>query len=61
MKKAAVYTKTARFVAPVKKSMESGIPGWGITYNWGAGMIRVFTAASFIKNNMPWVSRAFVR
>ncbi|QQD23525.1 c-type cytochrome [Venatoribacter cucullus] len=27
---------------------------WGDnSYNWGAGMIRVFTAASFIKNNMP--------
>ncbi len=23
------------------------------SYNWGAGMTRIFTAASFIKNNMP--------
>ncbi|GAB2687551.1 c-type cytochrome [Aliiglaciecola aliphaticivorans] len=29
-------------------------PLWGNgSYNWGAGMSRVFTAASFIKNNMP--------
>ncbi|KEF31400.1 Cytochrome c family protein [Marinobacter nitratireducens] len=29
-------------------------PLWGdASYNWGAGMTRVFTAASFIKNNMP--------
>lgn len=29
-------------------------PLWGDgAYNWGAGMTRVFTAASFIKNNMP--------
>ncbi|KAA1176192.1 c-type cytochrome [Marinobacter salinexigens] len=29
-------------------------PLWGDnSYNWGAGMTRVFTAASFIKNNMP--------
>lgn len=29
-------------------------PPWGDdSYNWGAGMIRVFTAAGFIKNNMP--------
>ncbi|MBR9883207.1 MAG: c-type cytochrome [Oceanospirillales bacterium] len=29
-------------------------PLWGDhSYNWGAGMARVFTAASFIKNNMP--------
>lgn len=27
---------------------------WGdLSYNWGAGMIRLFTAAGFIKNNMP--------
>ncbi|MBD3656707.1 MULTISPECIES: c-type cytochrome [Marinobacter] len=27
---------------------------WGDnSYNWGAGMTRIFTAASFIKNNMP--------
>lgn len=29
-------------------------PLWGDhSYNWGAGMTRIFTAASFIKNNMP--------
>lgn len=29
-------------------------PLWGDgAYNWGAGMIRIFTLASFIKNNMP--------
>lgn len=29
-------------------------PLWGDgAYNWGAGMTRIFTAASFIKNNMP--------
>ncbi|MDO6461743.1 c-type cytochrome [Granulosicoccaceae sp. 1_MG-2023] len=29
-------------------------PLWGDgSYNWGAGMVRVYTAASFIKNNMP--------
>ncbi|WP_026861228.1 c-type cytochrome [Pseudidiomarina sediminum] len=29
-------------------------PLWGDgSYNWGAGMTRVFTAAAFIKNNMP--------
>lgn len=29
-------------------------PLWGdASYNWGAGLSRVFTAASFIKNNMP--------
>ncbi|WP_417666808.1 c-type cytochrome [Pseudidiomarina sp.] len=29
-------------------------PLWGDgSYNWGAGMTRVFTAASFIQNNMP--------
>jgi thiosulfate dehydrogenase len=29
-------------------------PLWGNgSYNWGAGMSRVFTAAAFIKNNMP--------
>ncbi|MFO8153861.1 c-type cytochrome [Thioalkalivibrio sp.] len=27
---------------------------WGdLSNNWGAGMVRVFTAAGFIKNNMP--------
>lgn len=27
---------------------------WGdASYNWGAGIVRVFTAASFIQNNMP--------
>lgn len=30
-------------------------PLWGKnSYNWGAGMSRIFTAASFIKNNMPY-------
>jgi len=29
-------------------------PLWGDnSYNWGAGMTRIYTAASFIKNNMP--------
>ncbi|MBA4502857.1 c-type cytochrome [Marinobacterium marinum] len=29
-------------------------PLWGDgAYNWGAGMTRIFTAASFIQNNMP--------
>jgi thiosulfate dehydrogenase len=29
-------------------------PLWGDgSYNWGAGMTRIFTAASFIQNNMP--------
>lgn len=29
-------------------------PLWGDgAYNWGAGMTRIFTAATFIKNNMP--------
>lgn len=29
-------------------------PLWGDgSYNWGAGMTRVFTSASFIQNNMP--------
>lgn len=29
-------------------------PLWGDrSYNWGAGIARIFTAASFIKNNMP--------
>lgn len=29
-------------------------PLWGDgAYNWGAGLTRIFTAASFIKNNMP--------
>jgi len=27
---------------------------WGdASYNWGAGIVRIFTAASFIQNNMP--------
>ena len=30
-------------------------PLWGDgSYNWGAGMTRIFTAASFIQNNMPF-------
>lgn len=29
-------------------------PLWGVdSYNWGAGMARIDTAAAFIKNNMP--------
>lgn len=39
------------------KSVEGKVvfpPLWGDdSYNWGAGMARVYTAASFIKNNMP--------
>jgi len=30
-------------------------PLWGVaSYNWGAGMANVDTAAAFIKHNMPW-------
>lgn len=39
-----------------KKSQNKPIfpPLWGkYSYNWGAGMARIFTAASFIKWNMP--------
>lgn len=30
-------------------------PLWGDnSYNWGAGIVRIFTAASYIQNNMPF-------
>jgi thiosulfate dehydrogenase len=53
---AAVFAAScAKCHAPDGEGTPAGPPVWGArSYNIGAGMARVFTAASFIRKNMPF-------